>query len=941
MLENLINRSRKDYEYFTKFTKLSDNFNQLWRLKSITRDNLRDWLMNNNVDPVLSENVTNACSELIENSIKFSKENEEIFVLVNISGRKIIVETFNMTGKAQKTKMLSYIEKLNKDTTDISELYVKSIQESVRRGVSRLGILKILLETGGKLELLDKDKPGFIHIKLTINEKEMQMYRTMSGHLDMAFDQMKFFEQSQTDLKESLKNVIGSSPIILFAFGLNGILTLAEGRRLDFFTNDINKIIGSSVFDFFNKLNIPEKDIQRSLNGEEFVSIIEIEDSVFEAHWTNLHKANGEFSGVTVIATDITDRVIAEEQYRHIFENSLEGIFQTTPAGGFVSINPAMARILGYNSTEELKEKISNITQQLYVDPNKRDELFSILIKQGYIHNFECRLYRRDRSIIWASLHVTAVKNENNEITLIEGLLQDISERKNAEEWLKQAHNELEYRVKDRTEELAAAKKAAETANNTKSEFLANMSHELRTPLNSILGYAQILKQKSNLNKFQVDSMNIIQRAGEHLLTLINDVLDLSKIEAGKLELYPSEFSLAVFLENIVEMIRMRVDQKFLDFEFQYLSPLPSCVKADEKRIRQVLINLLSNAVKFTDQGKISFQVRVIDENELSISPPKPATVKIRFQVTDTGVGMSKQETEKIFSPFVQVGNLSKRSKGIGLGLSISQKLLQQMDSFLQVESEVGKGSIFRFDLDLPVTTLEVKHRIDKQRDIVGYHGPAKKILIVDDDENNRAVLTGLLKYLKFTVEEVDDGEKAVNMAQEMLPDLIFMDLVMPVMNGFEATKTLRNNPKLKDVVIIAVSASVYEKHKKQGLLSGCNDFLGKPIMINDIIETLTKHLNLEWIFEEIDEQHDRDKELNSKKTIIPPEKKIMQELLKLARVGDILSILNLAESMENMDEKFLPFAQQLKQLASGFQIEKTLKFVEKYAQNQNDSSPD
>jgi signal transduction histidine kinase/ActR/RegA family two-component response regulator len=411
---------------------------------------------------------------------------------------------------------------------------------------------------------------------------------------------------------------------------------------------------------------------------------------------------------------------------------------------------------------------------------------------------------------------------------------------------LEKTNEELEIRVDERTAQLKEAKEAADTANQAKSEFLANMSHELRTPLNGILGYAQILQRSKIMTEEEKKGVGIIYQCGSHLLTLINDILDLSKIEARKMELYYKAFHFPSFLENVAEICRIRAQQKNIAFLYHSESELPMGVRADEKRLRQVLINLLGNAIKFTDCGVVTFKVSQLEQASRS-----PLT-KFRFAIEDTGIGMSQEQLAKIFLPFEQVGDSYRRAEGTGLGLAISQKIMQMMGSTIQVKSKLGEGSVFWFDVDLETTQewLETL-RVVSAGTIVGFRGNKQKILVVDDRWENRSVLFNLLAPLGFQLAEASDGREGLEKATEFNPDLIITDLVMPVMDGFEMIRKIRKSPHLHNVAIITSSASVFETDQYKSIDAGANEFLPKPVEAEALLEMLRIHLDLEWIYEQ------------------------------------------------------------------------------------------
>jgi CheY-like chemotaxis protein len=446
------------------------------------------------------------------------------------------------------------------------------------------------------------------------------------------------------------------------------------------------------------------------------------------------------------------------------------------------------------------------------------------------------------------------------------------------------------------------------------------MSHELRTPLNGILGYAEILTRRASDESPLTEGLYIIRQSGEHLLTLINDVLDLARVEAGRMELNPTVFPLPPFLGRITQIMRTRAEAKQLALTYEELSPLPAAILTDETRLRQVLLNLLGNAVKFTDRGSVSLTIEVLDTAEPEAGEPQ-ATV--RFSVEDTGIGLTPDQLERIFLPFEQVHAADRLDEGTGLGLSISQQIVQLMGGQLQAQSVVGQGSTFWFDVVLPIRAAAEPKRPAPMRAISGYDGARRTILVVDDKLYNRLVLRDMLEPLDFVVHTAADGQQAVDKAMELRPDAIVMDLVMPVKTGIEAVREIRGRSELKDVFIAAASASVLEADQEKSLVAGCDAFLPKPVKTERLLDLLATHLGLTWIYTEPEVKVEALTD-----TLIPPPAEEMEALFDLAKMGNMQRLRKRAAHLERQDERFKPFTNKLQQLAETFETRAILDLI-------------
>ncbi len=608
----------------------------------------------------------------------------------------------------------------------------------------------------------------------------------------------------------------------------------------------------------------------------------------------------------------------SEQRYRLLAENATDVIWTLNLEGRFMYVSPSVERLRGYTPEEVMQQPLEEALTPGSL-PIALNGLRKVYTTKDYgPHNVTA--YRseleqpcKDGTTVWTEAITARMYNDAGEFVGILGVTRDITERRELEEQLRQA------------------KATAEAANQAKSAFLAQMSHELRTPLNAVLGYTQVLQRDRTLTAKQAERIATIHRSGEHLLMLINEVLDLAKIESGKIELVTKEFHLPSALHTVVNLMRVRAQEKDLRIEYTADSDLPQRVMGDERRLRQVLLNLLGNAIKFTDLGSVTLRVTPLSFEETSEvkfhhSPSqwRQETSTLRFEVEDTGVGIPADKLQTIFEPFQQVGDACKQQQGTGLGLAISAQLVRLMGSDLLVESRPGEGSHFWFDLALPVLSPNQQKATSEQH-VIGFVESPKTILVVDDQEDNRRLAAEMLAPLGFTVLEAEDGEQAVTVAQSP-PDLILMDLKMPGMNGFEALRQIRALPQGNRIAMIACSASVFPEIQQRSREAGTDDFLAKPLQYEALLPAVQRHLGLTWQYagpEPI--ASDEPQELRL------PDAALLADLRDMLRIGDILGIRERLDELER-EPALRPFVAALRPFEQAFDLNGLKAWLETHA---------
>jgi two-component system sensor histidine kinase/response regulator len=507
----------------------------------------------------------------------------------------------------------------------------------------------------------------------------------------------------------------------------------------------------------------------------------------------------------------------AEAKYRSIFENAVEGLFQSTPDGALLNCNPAMARIFGFQSPEEFRA--ATAAQNVYVRPGRRDEFVHLIQDRGSVSGFESEVYRKDKSIIWISEKARTVRDEKGEVLYYEGFLEDITEQKLI------------------AEELRLAKEAAEAGYRAKSQFLANMSHEIRTPMNGIIGMTE-LALGTGLNREQREYLEIVRSSADSLLSLINDILDFSKIEAGKLQLDPIEFRLRAALDAVVSTLALRAQRKGLELICNILPDVPDTLIGDPDRLRQIILNLTDNAIKFTEKGDIVVHVQcaLVSAN----------CAVLHFTITDTGIGIPNNKRELIFEAFSQAdSSMTRKYGGTGLGLTITSQLVELMEGEIWLESKPGKGSAFHVTIPFKLP--------ESAKELLLFQRPAvqlcdKRVLMIDDNYANRRILQMMLFSWQMRPHLSEDGPAGLLELRRGMDSgdpyaLVLLDAMMPGMDGFEVTRQMHATPDLAQVPIILLASAGVKKRAARCRELGIDTYLMKPIKQFDLLDAMLRVL--------------------------------------------------------------------------------------------------
>jgi PAS domain S-box-containing protein len=643
-----------------------------------------------------------------------------------------------------------------------------------------------------------------------------------------------------------------------------------------------------------------------------------LELRMIETEWENK-------PSYVVSMNDISDRKQVEEKLRKLsraVEQSPSSVVITDTSGAIEYVNSSFTQVTGYTFREALGQnprilKAGTLPHDFYQTLWKT--ITSGQEWRGEFHN-----KKKNGELFWEAASIAPIFNKSGRITHFVAVKEDITARKQMER------------------ELLLAREHAESANRAKSTFLANMSHELRTPLNAILGFTQILSQGQEIRSENREYLTIISRSGEHLLAIINDVLDMSKIEAGRVSLNETDFNLCTLLKSLNDMFRLRAKQKGLQLTCERDPHVPVHIRTDEQKLRQVLANLLSNAVKFTQQGSITLRITTepLDSLEqrdyaasaqaqMDAAPVANSSMQLRFEVSDTGEGIADEDLPFLFEAFVQTQSGQKFQEGTGLGLPISQKFVELMGGTLQVRSEVGFGSTFTVDLPVLVVKAPQRDQEVQHRQVLALaHGQQPvRVLVVDDRLENRRLLVELLVSVGFIVREAGNGQQAIALWEKWEPHVIWMDMRMPVMDGYAATQHIKAQAQAQAPIIIGITASALQEEQTRMLAAGCDDFLYKPFEKHAIFEMLEKHLGVRFIYAETNGATEEiaEESLLTADMLQALPSEWVQNLHRNALLGDVNKLMEMISEVDQQDEQL---ATILYQLVDRYEFERILAVV-------------
>ena len=589
----------------------------------------------------------------------------------------------------------------------------------------------------------------------------------------------------------------------------------------------------------------------------------------------------------------VLDQRVRDQQFytRSLIESNIDALITTDPRGIITDVNKQMEALTGCTRDELIGAPFKDY----FTDPERAEAGIKLVLGESKVTDYELTVRARDGKETVVSYNATTFHDRDRKLQGVFAAARDVTERKRYEQSLQQA-------------------------NRAKSVFLANMSHEIRTPMNAILGFSQLMLRDQDVTPRQCQYLGTINRSGEHLLALINDILEMSKIEAGRTTLNPSTFDLPVLLKDLEMMFRVRTDEKKLSFSVETIGDVPEFIVTDINKLRQVFINVLGNAVKFTEQGGIGVRVRA--DREGATGPC------LRVEVEDTGPGISPDDQDKLFRHFEQTKTGQQAGTGTGLGLAISREFVRLMGGDITVSSQVGRGSVFVIHLPLKEGEAQAVQAKDNPRRVLRLQPgqPTCRVLIADDIEDNRQLLAQLLAPVGFEIRLATNGAEAVQEFQEWRPHLILMDFRMPVMDGHEAIRRIRTMAGGADTKVIAVTASAMDDNRQELMGIGADDFIGKPFRETELFQKIHAHVGVEYVFAEDSKAVAQDEAAElTPLSLAGWRQDLIDPMREAVITADLDQLLAKIQEVESRDPRI---AQGLRRLAEGFQYEKLLELL-------------